>query len=144
MISYHQNERLTFAEFREFLTRTDLGSQYPKERFEERATALLQNRSVAVTARGESGELVGLAFGLTDFVYFLFVTDLGVDRRFARQGIGRKLLEHLHQAAGGADDINVVTVANTHAIPFYEKCGFENPRYLFWKQCRVWGAHTVA
>ena len=33
-------ERLTANEYIEFLKKTDLGSQYPKERFEERITIL--------------------------------------------------------------------------------------------------------
>ena len=32
----YKEERLTAEEYIEFLSRTDLGSQYPKERFEQR------------------------------------------------------------------------------------------------------------
>ena len=35
-----QEERITADEYIEFLKRTDLGSQYPKERFEERINTL--------------------------------------------------------------------------------------------------------
>lgn len=35
-----QEERITADEYSEFLKRTDLGSQYPKERFEERINTL--------------------------------------------------------------------------------------------------------
>ena len=78
MIDYQENENLSFEEYYDFLKRSDLGSQYPKERFEERVRKLLTTRSVAVTARNDEGKLIGVAFGITDFVYFLFVTDLGM------------------------------------------------------------------
>ena len=37
-----QSERLTPGEYIDFLKRTDLGSQYPRERFEERIKILVR------------------------------------------------------------------------------------------------------
>ena len=54
------SERLTPAEYVDFLRRTDLGSQYPRERFEERIPILLGNASVSLAARNEDGLLVGV------------------------------------------------------------------------------------
>ena len=85
------SERLTAEEYIDFLKRTDLGSQYPRERFWERIARLLENASVSLAARNEEGRLIGVLLGLTDFAYWLYVTDLGVDRRYGRQGIGRGL-----------------------------------------------------
>ena len=92
MISYHINESLTFNEYKKFLKRTDLGSQYPEENFKNRIAKLLVNRSVSITARNENNLLIGVCFGLTDFSYFLLLTDLGVDRNYGNQGIGKKLV----------------------------------------------------
>ena len=75
-----RSERLSAEEYVEFLKRTDLGSQYPAERFRERIARLVNSVSVSMTARTEEGQLVGVLFGITDFSYWLFVTDLGVDR----------------------------------------------------------------
>ena len=82
------SERLTPAEYVDFLKRTDLGSQYPRERFEERIPKLLRNVSVSLAARNEDGLLVGALLGLTDFAYWLYVTDLGVDRDYERRASG--------------------------------------------------------
>ena len=87
-----KSERLTAAEYIGFLARTDLGSQYPRERFETRIPKLLENASVSLAARNEDGLLVGVLLGLTDFAYWLYVTDLGVDRDYERRGIGRRLM----------------------------------------------------
>lgn len=75
-----QAERLTKDQYINFLKKTDLGSQYPKERFEERIEKLVKNASISLTARDEAGVLAGVLFGITDFAYWLFITDLGVDR----------------------------------------------------------------
>ena len=120
-----REERLTPEEYVDFLKRTDLGSQYPRERFEERIGKLLVRASVSLAARDENGTLVGALLGLTDFAYWLFVTDLGVDRAYERQGIGTALMKKALEAAGGERDIAVYLVANENAVPFYEKLGME-------------------
>ncbi|MCU0545613.1 MAG: GNAT family N-acetyltransferase [Oscillatoriaceae cyanobacterium Prado104] len=143
MIEYRENETLSFAEYYDFLKRSDLGSQYPKERFEERINKLLTARSVAITARNEEGKLIGIAFGITDFSYFLFVTDLGVDRAYVKQGIGSELLIRIRELAGGEDEISVVTVAHDSAVGFYEKCGYVSENFLFWNPCKLWSKFQV-
>jgi GNAT superfamily N-acetyltransferase len=120
-----REERLTPEEYIDFLKRTDLGSQYPKERFAERIEKLVQNVSVSLAARTEEGLLVGVLFGLTDFAYWLYVTDLGVDRNYTGQGIGRRLMKTAHELAGGERDIAVYLIANENAVPFYEKIGMK-------------------
>ena len=92
-----QEERLTAEEYIDFLKRTDLGSQYPQERFDSRIRKLVNNVSISLTARNESNKVVGVLFGLTDFCYWLYVTDLGVDRAYTKQGIGKKLMKTAHE-----------------------------------------------
>ncbi len=120
-----KEERLNGTEYIDFLKRTDLGSQYPKERFYERIVKLVKNVSISLVARNEKGLIVGVLFGLTDFCYWLYITDLGVDRNYERQGIGSKLMKKAHEIAGGEKDIAVYLIANDNAIPFYEKLGMK-------------------
>ena len=120
-----KEERISSKEYIEFLKRTDLGSQYPKERFEERIAKLVTTVSLSLVARNEDGIIVGVLFGLTDYAYWLYVTDLGVDRDYEGQGIGRQLMKLAHERAGGEKDIAVYLTANENAIPFYEKLGME-------------------
>ena len=120
MITIH-SEKLKPEEHIDFLKRTDLGSQYPRERFSERIPKLLENASISLTARNDENRIVGVLLGLTDFAYWLYVTDLGVDRNYERQGIGRRLMKQAHEMAGGEKDIAVYLIANEQAIPFYEK-----------------------
>ena len=120
-----REERISAEEYIEFLKRTDLGSQYPKERFAERIPRLVKNVSVSLVARNEAGLAVGVLFGLTDFCYWLYVTDLGVDRDYERQGIATRLMKTAHELAGGEKDIAVYLIANENAVPFYEKLGMK-------------------
>ena len=120
-----REERVSPEEYIEFLKRTDLGSQYPKERFAERIPKLVKNVSVSLTARNEAGLLVGVLFGLTDYCYWLYVTDLGVDRDYERQGIATRLMKQAHELASGEKDIAVYLIANENAVPFYEKLGMK-------------------
>ena len=120
-----REEHVPAEEYIDFLKRTDLGSQYPKERFAQRIPKLVKNVPVSLTARNADGLLVGALFGLTDFCYWLFVTDLGVDRDYERQGIATKLMKTAHEVAGGEKDIAVYLVANEDAVPFYQKLGMK-------------------
>ena len=138
-----REERIAAEEYVDFLRRTDLGSQYPKERFEERVRRLVGTVSISLTARNERGLLVGALFGLTDYAYWLFVTDLGVDREYVRRGIGRRLLQAAHRLAGGEKDVAVYLVANEKAVPFYEKCGMKKADCVMRYDHVEWTPFTV-
>lgn len=122
-----KEERLTATEYIEFLKHTDLGSQYPKERFEERIETLVNKASISLVARNECNDIIGVCFGITDFAYWLFITDLGVVRECTGQGIGKALVRKLHELAGGEENIIMYTCVNENAIPFYEKIGMKRP-----------------
>lgn len=143
MIEYLDSERLEFEEYVDFLKRTDLGSQYPKQNFESRIRRLLKNLDISITARNESGLLIGICFGLTDFSYFLFLTDLGVDRGYVKQGIGRKLLQLAVERAGGEADITLTTISNDKALDFYAACGMKTEANLVVSYCREWESFVV-
>ncbi len=118
-------ERLSVHEYIDFLKRTNLGTQYPKERFQERIEKLVRNVSISLVARNDDNTVVGVLFGLTDYAYWLYVTDLGVDRAYERQGIGKQLMKTAHDLAGGEKDIAVYLIANENAVPFYESLGMK-------------------
>ena len=120
-----RRERLSPEEYVAFLKRTDLGSQYPKERFEERVAKLVESVPVSLAARDAKGELLGVCFGITDFAYWLFITDLGVARTHTGQGIGRALMDRALEAAGGEENIVMYTCPNERAVGFYEKIGMK-------------------
>lgn len=138
-----REERITAEEYIAFLKRTDLGRQYPKERFAERIGRLVGSVPVSLAARNAEGLLVGVLFGLTDYSYWLYITDLGIDRAYERRGIGRRLMETAHRLAGGERDIAVYLVANENAIPFYQKLGMEKADDVMQYNHIEWTGFTV-
>lgn len=136
-------ERISAEEYIDFLKRTDLGSQYPQERFEDRIARLVTTVSISLVARNENGIVVGVLFGLTDFAYWLYVTDLGVDRDYTGQGIGRRLMKTAHERAGGEKDIAVYLIANENAVPFYEKLGMRRSNDVMQYNNIEWTEFTV-
>ena len=138
-----REERITAEEYIDFLKRTDLGSQYPKERFEERIPKLVNNVTISLVARAENDLIVGVLFGLTDHVYWLYITDLGVDRNYERRGIGKQLMKTAHNIAGGEKDIAVYLIANENAIPFYEKLGMKKADDVMQYNHIEWTEFTV-
>ncbi|MDE7164763.1 MAG: GNAT family N-acetyltransferase [Clostridiales bacterium] len=138
-----KNEFISADEYIDFLKRTDLGTQYPQERFNERISKLVKNASISLVARSKDNLIVGVLFGLTDFAYWLYITDLGVDRNYARQGIGRRLMKAAHELAGGEKDIAVYLIANDKAMPFYESIGMEKATDVMQFNHVEWTSFTV-
>lgn len=136
-------EHITAEEYIEFLKETDLGSQYPKERFEERIKRLVKNVPISLIARDENSRIIGVCFGITDFAYWLFMTDLGVVRDCVGQGIGKALVKKLHEIAGGEKDIVMYTCANENAVGFYEKLGMSRPQDMMSYNKIEWTDFTV-
>ena len=136
-------ERLTAEEYIEFLKHTDLGSQYPKERFRQRIGTLVNRASISLAARNDAGSIVGVCFGITDFAYWLFITDLGVVRECAGQGIGTALVRRLHELAGGEENIIMYTCFNENAYGFYEKLGMYKPNDVVVLNKVEWTDYTV-
>ena len=138
-----REEHISADEYIDFLKRTDLGAQYPKERFRERIEKLVGNVSISLVARNENNTVVGVLFGLTDFAYWLYVTDLGVDRAYERQGIGKQLMKTAHKIAGGEKDIALYLIANEDAVPFYEKLGMKKADDVMQYNHIEWTEFTV-
>ena len=138
-----KEERLTASEYIDFLKKTDLGSQYQKERFKERINTLVNKVSISLVARDNNAEIIGVCFGITDFAYWLFITDLGVVREHTGKGIGKALVQELHELAGGAKDIIMYTCVNENAISFYEKIGMTKPNDVMVYNHIEWTDFTV-
>ena len=144
-----RQERLTPEAYIGFLRRTDLGSQYPKERFHERIATLVEKASISLTARDDAGDLIGVGFGITDFAYWLFITDLGVVREWTGKGVGKALVQEMHRIAGGNLDgggeknIIMYTCANENATGFYEKLGMVKPDDIYMYNKVEWTDFTV-
>ena len=98
MIDYQLEPELSVEEFIDVLVRSTLGERRPVDD-RERIESMLKNADLIVTARS-NGWLVGVSRAITDFAFCTYLSDLAVDESCQKQGIGRKLIERTHEAAG--------------------------------------------
>ena len=87
--------------------------------------------NLVVTARNEAGRLIGVARALTDFARHCFVATLAVDPTAKGQGVGRRLVETVHDMAGGRDRIVLFLYSAPEAVGFYERIGMARETTVF-------------
>jgi predicted N-acetyltransferase YhbS len=61
---------------------------------------MIEHADVIVTARDPEGRLLGVSRAISDFHYCTYLSDLAVDAKHQRQGIGKQLIRTTHEAAG--------------------------------------------
>ena len=96
--SYQLEPNLSPEEFIDVLVRSTLAERRPV-RDVATMRAMLANADVVATARLD-GLLVGISRAITDFAFCTYLSDLAVDARHQRHGIGRELIRRTHEAAG--------------------------------------------
>lgn len=119
-IRYRQEPDLTAEEFYDVLRRSTLLERRDVP-FPETFAAMLRQADLVLTARTESGLLVGIARALSDFSYCTYLADLAVDQDFQRRGIGQELLRRTHEAAGL--HTSLILLAAPAARDYYPKLG---------------------
>ncbi len=83
---------------------------------------MLRQSDVIATAR-ERQRLVGISRAITDFSHCCYLSDLAVDVAYQRQGIGKRLIEETHKAAG--DLTSLILVAAPAAEAYYPRIGMQ-------------------
>lgn len=82
---------------------------------------MLQNANILLTARTESGLLVGIARSLSDFHYCTYLSDLAVDVTHQRKGIGKELIRRTHEIAG--HETMLILLSAPKAVEYYPHIG---------------------
>jgi len=129
MIAYAIETDLSALEFQDVLRRSTLGERRPVD---DLATleAMLRGASLTVTARDQSGKLVGVSRSVTDFVYCCYLSDLCVDVGLQHQGIGKRLIEETRaQLRPGC---SLILLAAPAANDYYPKIGFDKMDRCWW------------
>lgn len=90
---------LSPGEFIDILRRSTLAERRPVD---DAATiaGMLSHADIIISARNNSGELIGVSRAITDYHYCTYLADLAVDETYQRQGIGRELVRRTHETAG--------------------------------------------
>jgi GNAT superfamily N-acetyltransferase len=98
-VCYELEPSLTPHEFNDILRRSTLAERRPVDE-PDTIAGMLTHADIILTARDESGVLIGVSRAITDFNYCTYLSDLAVDVAYQRQGIGRELIRRTHEAAG--------------------------------------------
>jgi predicted N-acetyltransferase YhbS len=121
-ISYSLEPDLSAEEFQAVLIASTLAGRRPAQDL-DRLAKMLREADLVVTAR-DGGLLVGISRAVTDFSYCCYLSDLAVDVKYQRQGIGKRLIEETHRAAGA--ETTLILVAAPAAEGYYPKIGMKH------------------
>ncbi len=84
--------------------------------------AMLQHANLLCTA-WDGEKLVGVARSVTDFEYCCYLSDLAVDEKYQKQGIGRELIRQTQSKLG--DKAKIILLSAPKASDYYPKIGFD-------------------
>ncbi len=121
-VTYAVEPDLTAEEFVDVLRRSTLAERRPVDSALSIA-GMLAHADLIVTARDETGRLVGVSRAITDFSYCTYLSDLAVDEAWQRRGIGRELIRRTHLEAGL--ETSLILLAAPKAESYYPHIGME-------------------
>ena len=118
-VYYKQETSLTAQDFQDILIRSTLSERRPYTDI-DRLEKMISNANLIVTARFQK-QFVGIARSITDFSYCCYLSDLAVDKKFQKMGIGKNLIGETHKIAGL--DTNLILLSAPDAKEYYPKLG---------------------
>ena len=127
MIEYQIETNLSVEEFTEVLINSTLGERRPITE-PDRIAKMLEHGNLIITAR-DNGKLVGVSRSLTDFAFCTYLSDLAVDDKYQKQGIGKELVRLTKKEAPQA---KLILLAAPKAVNYYPKIGMKQ-----WEHCYV-------
>jgi predicted N-acetyltransferase YhbS len=123
-MTYAHDRKITREQFIDVLNRSTLGERRPVDEL-DRIAAMLEHGNLLCTA-WDGDLLVGVARSVTDFAFCCYVSDLAVDERYQKRGIGLALMRltqtRLHSRA------KLILLAAPKAETYYPKIGMTTHR----------------
>jgi predicted N-acetyltransferase YhbS len=125
MITYRDEAQISAAQAIDLYIRSSLGERRPINNLQT-FESMLKHANLTITA-WDGDQLIGISRSLTDFSYVAYLSDLAVDQKYQRQGIGKKLVDETKIRLG--PNCMIVLLAAPKANDYYQHIGFEhNPR----------------
>ena len=121
-IEYKINEPITSEKFVGLLEKSGLAERRPIHN-SECMEGVVKNSNLIVSG-WYGNELIGIARSVTDFHYACYLSDLAVDQRYQKNGVGKRLLVLTQEQLN--EECNLILVAAPDANSYYEHLGFEN------------------
>jgi len=126
-IVYTIEKSLDVSEFIEVLKNSTLAERRPIDD-EQRISSMCNNANLIVTARLD-GKLIGVARSITDFVYCTYLSDLAVDIKHQKKGVGKKLIEETKKITPQA---KLILLSAPAAVDYYPKIGMSKHNHCFY------------
>ena len=120
-VIYRSNVKISADEFIDLLQRSTLAERRPVND-KSRIQKMLDHGNVIITAWYEN-KLVGVSRALSDFSFCCYLSDLAVDEKFQKHGIGKTLIDETHKTAGL--HTMLILLAAPAAAQYYPKIGME-------------------
>jgi len=127
MIEYKKEENISVEEFKEVLINSTLGKRRPIHEL-ERLSKMIEFGNLIITAR-HNNKLIGVARSLTDFAFCTYLSDIAVDEKYQKKGIGKELIRRTKLEAPMA---KLILLAAPEAIPYYPKIGMQQYEYCYY------------
>jgi predicted N-acetyltransferase YhbS len=123
-LRYETSQQISVDEFIDLLKRSTLAERRP---IDDRKCiqAMLQHANLLCTA-WDGEKLVGIARSVTDFEYCCYLSDLAVDEKYQKMGIGKELIRQTKSKLG--DKTNLILLSAPKAEAYYPKIGFDTHR----------------
>ena len=119
-IKYKLNPKLTTDEFIDILNRSTLGKRRPIDD-KECIDGMLKNADIIVVAL-DNEKIVGVARSVTDYNYCCYLSDLAVDQKYQKYGIGKELINITQEQLNKKCKIILLSAPDT--TEYYPKIGF--------------------
>jgi predicted N-acetyltransferase YhbS len=126
-IIYTVEKSLDVSEFIEVLKNSTLAERRPIND-EQRISSMCNNANLIVTARLD-GVLIGVARSITDFVYCTYLSDLAVDIKYQKTGIGKRLIEETKKQTPHA---KLILLSAPAAVDYYPKIGMTKHNHCYY------------
>jgi GNAT superfamily N-acetyltransferase len=120
-LRYETAQPVSSEQFVDLLRRSTLAERRPVND-PKCIRAMLQHSNLLCTAWDEA-RLVGVARSVTDFEYCCYLSDLAVDVKYQKKGIGKRLIELTRSKLGG--NAKLILLSAPKATDYYPRLGFE-------------------
>lgn len=88
----------------------------------QRIKKMIDNANLTITVWNREN-LIGIARALTDFCYCCYLSDLAVDKKFQKKGIGKELLNRIKKEI--SKDSMLLLLSAPSAMSYYPKINFK-------------------
>ncbi|MDH5368743.1 MAG: GNAT family N-acetyltransferase [Gammaproteobacteria bacterium] len=121
-IEYKINIPITPEQFIAVLKESSLAERRPADDL-ECIKGMVENSNLIITA-WDDNNLIGVARSVTDLHYACYLSDLAVNKKYQKSGIGKKLQEITQEQLG--PKCKLILIAAPSANSYYEHVGFTN------------------